>query len=122
MMLSYTGIIRAIQDSANISTLIYTSVISFLLILSLTIVISIIIIGGMKLRTRTFDIEAGKISAPCARVEKQKDDIKKDDIPVASNKAYAIHNVSRYIKVSRNEAYSVSDGISNDEPVYELVK
>ena len=120
MMISYSGVIRAIQDSTDISTVISTSAISFLLILSLTIVI---IICGMKLRTRTFaDVEAGKISALRARVEKQKDDIKKDNIPVASNKAYAIHSVPRCIKVSRNEAYSVSNGIRNDEPVYELVK
>ena len=123
MMISYSGVVRAIQDSADTSKVISTSVISFLLILSLTIVISIIIICGMKVRTRNFaDIEAGKISAPRARSEKQKDDIKKHDIPVSPNKAYAIHNVSRCIKVSRNEAYAVSNGMRNDEPVYELVK
>ena len=60
-------------------------------------------------------------SVPHARVEKQKDGIKKD-VPVTPNKAYAIHNVSRCTKVSTNEAYAVSDGIKNDEPVYELVK
>ena len=77
----------------------------------------------MKLRTRTSDdIETRKASAPHARVEEQKDGIKKEDVPVAPNKAYAIHNVSRCIKVSTNEAYAVSDGIRNDEPVYELVK
>ena len=105
------------------STVISVSVISFLLLLSLTTVISIIIICGMKLRTRTpDDIKAGKISAPHTRViEKEKNGIKKDDVPVAPNKAYAIHNVSRCIKVSTNEAYAVSDGIRNDEPVYELV-
>ena len=121
MMISYSGVIRAIQESTDISTLIYTSAISFLLILSLTIVI---IICGMKPRNRTSDdIESGKISAPHTKViEKEKDGIKKDDVPVAPNKAYAIHNVSRCIKVSRNEAYSVRDGIRNDEPVYELVK
>ena len=105
------------------STVISVSLISFLLLLSLTTVISIIIICGMKLTNRTIpdDIKAGNISAPHTRVEKQKDRIKKD-VPVAPNKAYAIHNVSRCIKVSTNEAYAVSDGIRNDEPVYELVK
>ena len=76
----------------------------------------------MKPRNKTLNIAARKASAPHARVEKEKDDIKKDDVPVAPNKAYAIHNVSRCIKVSTNEAYAVSDGIRNDEPVYELVK
>ena len=124
MMLSHSGVhLRPVQDSADPSTVISASVISFLLILSLTIVISIIIICRLKLRTRTSDdIEAGKIHAPHARVEKQKDDIKKEDVPVTPNKAYAIHNASRCIKVSTNEAYAVSDGIRNDEPVYELVK
>ena len=115
--------LRAVQDSTDISTVISTSVISFLLILSITAVISIIIICRMKLRNKTSDdIESGKISALHARVEKQKDDINKKDVPVTSNKAYAIHNVSRCIKVSTNEVYAVSDGIRNDEPVYELVK
>ena len=105
------------------STVISVSVVSFLLILSLTTVISILTICGMKLRNRTpDDIESGKISAHNAKVEKQKDGIKKEDVPVTPNKAYAIHNVSRCIKVSTNEAYGVSDGIRNDEPVYELVK
>ena len=124
MMLSHSGVhLRSVQDSTDTSTVISTSVISFLLILSLTTVISIIIICRMKLRTRTSDdIEAGKIRAPHARMEKQKDNIKKEDVPVTPNKAYAIHNVSRCIKVSTNEAYAVSDGIRNDEPVYELVK
>ena len=100
-----------------------TSVISFLLILSVTVVISIIIICGMKLRNRTpDDIEARRASAPHTRAEKQNDDINKEDVPVAQNKAYAIHNVSRCIKISTNEAYAVSNGITNDEPVYELVK
>ena len=77
----------------------------------------------MKLRNRTpDDIESGKINAPHARVEKQNDGIKKEDVPVTPNKAYAIHNVSRCIKVSTNEAYGVCDGIRNDEPVYEMVK
>ena len=125
MMLSYSVVhLRSVQDSADPSTVISTSVISFLLILSLTAVISIIIICGMKLRNKTSDdIESGKISAPRARVEKQrKDGIKKEDVPVTPNKAYAIHNVSRCIKVSPNEAYGMSDRITNDEPVYELVK
>ena len=104
---------RTIQDT----TVIAISVISFLLILSLTAVITIIIICRIKLRTRTSD--ATEIRGPHARVEKQEDNIKKEDVPVASNKAYAIHNVSRCIKVSTNEAYAVS---RNDEPVYELVK
>ena len=55
-------------------------------------------------------------------MEKQKDGIKKEDVPVAPNKAYAIQNVSRCIKVSTNEAYAVSDGKRDDEPAYELVK
>ena len=77
----------------------------------------------MKLRNKTSDdIESGKIRVLHARVEKLKDGIKKKDVPVAPNKAYAIHNVSRCIKVSTNEAYAVNDGIRNDEPVYELVK
>ena len=77
----------------------------------------------MKLRNKTSDdIETRKARVPHARVEKQEDGIKKEDVPVAPNKAYAIHNVSRCIKVSTNEAYAVSDGIRNDEPVYELVK
>ena len=122
MMLSDSGIIRAVQDSKNLSTVISTSVISFLIILSLTAVISIIIFCRMKLRTRTPDqIKAGKISAPRARVKKQEDDVKKD-VPVTPNKAYAIHNVSRCIQVSSNEAYGVSDVKRNDEPVYEMVK
>ena len=116
MMLSHSGVrLRAVQDSADPSTVISTSVISFLLILSLTTVISIC---GMKLRNRTLDdIEPGIINALHVRVEKQKYGIKKEDVPVACNKAYAIHNVSRCIKVSTNEAYAVSN-----EPVYELVK
>ena len=125
MMLSHSGVrLRPVQDSTDTSILISTSVISSLLILSLTIVINIIIISGMKLRNKTSDdIESGKINAPHARVvEEQKDGIKKEDVPVAPNKAYAIHNVSRCIKVSTNEANAVSDGKSNDEPVYELVK
>ena len=123
MMLSHSGVhLRPVQDLADPSTVISTSVISFLLILSLT-VISIIIIWRMKLRNKTCDdIESGKICALHARVEKLKDGIKKEDVPVAPNKAYAIHNVSRCIKVSTNEAFAVSDGIRNDEPVYELVK
>ena len=123
MMVSHSGIIIAVQDSKNLSTVISISVISFLIILSLTAVISIIIICGMKIRTRIPDhiIEAGKISAPCARVKKQEDGIK-NDVPVAPNKAYAIHNVSRCIQVSTNEAYGVSDGIRNEEPVYEMAK
>ena len=122
-MLSHSVVhLRPAQDSADPSTVISTSVISFLLILSLTAVISIIIICGMKLRNKTSDdIESGKISALHARVKKQKDDINKKDVPVTSNMAYAIHNVSRCIKVSTNEAYAVNDGIRNDEPVYELV-
>ena len=77
----------------------------------------------MKLRKRTpDDIEARRASAPHTRVGKQNDDINKEDVPVAPNKAYAIHNVSRCIKISTNEAYAVSNGIRNDEPVYELVK
>ena len=113
----------AVQDSKNLSTVICTSVISFLIILCLTNVISIIIICRMKLRTRTPDhiIEAGKISAPHARVKKQEDGVK-NDVPVTPNKAYAIHNVSRCIQLSTNKAYGVSDGIRNDEPVYEMVK
>ena len=122
MMVSHSGIIRAVQDSKNLSAVISTSVISFLIILSLTAVISIIIFCRRKLRTRTPDhiIETGKISAPCAREKKQEDGIKKD-VPVAPNKAYAIHNVSRCIQVSTNEAYGVS-GIRNEEQVYEMVK
>ena len=118
-LISHSGM-RTIQDS----TVIAISVISFLLILSLTVVISIIIICAMKPRNRTSDdIESGKISAPHTKViEKEKDGIKKDDVPVAPNKAYAIHNVSRCIKVSTNEAYAVCDGIKSDEPVYERVK
>ena len=117
VILSNSGI------TVDSSTVISVSVVSFLLFLSLTIVISILTIRGMKLRNKTSDdIESGKISAHHARVEKQKDGIKKEDVPVAPNKAYAIHNVSRYIKVSTNEAYAVSDGIRNNEPVYELVK
>ena len=124
MLSHFIGIsLRSVQDSTDIFTVISTSVISFLFILSLTAVIGIIIICGIKLRNKTSDdIESGKISVPHARVEKQKDGIKKEDVPVAPNKAYAIHNVSRCIKVSTNEAYAVSDGIRNDEPVYELVK
>ena len=123
MMLSHSGIIRAAQDSKNLSTVISTSVISFLIILSLTTVISIIIICLMKLRTRTPDhvLEAGKISAPRARLKKQEDDVKKD-VPVTPNKAYAIHNVSRCIQVSTNEAYGVSDVKRNDGPVNDIVK
>ena len=113
----------AVQDSKILFTVISTSVISFLIILSLTAVISIIIICRMKIRTRTPDhiIKAGKISAPHARVKKQEDGVKKD-VPVTPNKAYAIHNVSRCIQVSTNKAYGVSVGIRNDEPVYEMVK
>ena len=112
----------AVQDSKILSTVVSTSVISFLIILSLTTVISIIIICHMKLRTRTPDnIEVGKISAHRARVKKQEDGIK-NDVPVTPNKAYAIHNVSRCIEVSTNEAYGVSDVKRNDEPVYEMVK
>ena len=126
MMLSHSGVrLRSVKDSADTSTVISTSVISFLLILSLSTVISIIIICRMKLRNRIptpDDIESGKINVLHARVEKQKDGIKKEDVPVTPNKAYAIHNVSRCIKVSSNEAYAVSDGKRNDEPVYELVK
>ena len=110
---------RIVQDPKNLFTVISTSVISFLFILSLTTVIGIIIFCGMKLRKRTpDDIESGKISAPHAKVEKQKDNIK-NDVPVTPNKAYVIHNVSRCIQVSTNEAYAVSNSI---EPVYELVK
>ena len=68
------------------------------------------------------DIESRKASASHTNAGKQKDGIKKEDVPVAPNKAYAIHNVSRCIKVSANEAYAVSNGVRNDEPVYELVK
>ena len=120
---SHSGIaLRAVQDSGNPSTVFFTSVISFLLILTLTIVVSIIIICRLKLRNRKpVDIESRKASAPHRNAGKQNDDIKKD-VPVTPNKAYAIHNVSRCIKVSTNEAYAVSDGIRNDEPVYELVK
>ena len=115
-MLSHAGIIRAVEDSKN--SVISISVISFLIILSLT---AVIIICGIKLRNRTpYHIEAGKICAPCARV-KQEDGIK-NDVPVTPNRAYAIHNVSRCIQVSTNEAYGVSVGIRNDEPVYEMVK
>ena len=118
-MLSHSGIIRAVEDSKN--SVISISVICFLTILSLTTVISIIIICGKKLRNRTPDhIEAGKTSAHRARV-KQKDGIK-NDVPVTPNKAYAIHNVSRCIQVSTNEAYGVSVEIRNDEPVYEMMK
>ena len=120
MMLSHSGIsLRVVQDSKNLSTVISTSVVSFLLILSLTAIICIIFFCRMKLRKRTpVDIESGKISAPHARVEKKKDNIK-NDVPVTPNKAYVIHNVSRCIQVSTNEAYAVSNRI---EPVYELVK
>ena len=122
-MLSHSDIIRAVQDSKNLSTAISTSVISFLIILSLTTVISMIIICRMKLRTRTPDhiIEVGKISAHHARVKKQEDNVK-NDVPVTPNKAYAIHNVSRCIQVSTNKAYGVSDGKRYNEPVYEMVK
>ena len=123
-MLSHSGLrLRSVKDSADPSTVISTSVVSFLLILSLTVVISIIIICRMKLKNRTpGDIEVGKIRAPHTRVEKQKDGIKKEDVPVTPNKAYAIHNVSRCIKVYTNEAYAVSDRKRNDEPVYVMVK
>ena len=116
-MLLHSGIgLRFVQDSKNLPTVISTSVVSFLLILSLTAVIGIIIFCRIKLRKRTpVDTESGKISA---RVEKQKDNIK-NDVPVTPNKAYVIHNVSRCIHVSPNEAYAVSNRI---EPVYELVK
>ena len=110
---------RVVQDSKNLFTVITTSVVSFLLILSLTAVIGIIILCRMKLRKRIpDDIVSGKISAPHARVEKQEDSIK-NDVPVTPNKAYVIHNVSKCIQVSTNEAYAVSNRI---EPVYELVK
>ena len=125
MILSNPGLnLKTIQDSMDPSPVISVSVISFLLILSVTVVISIIIIVcGVKLRNRTpSDVEARKTRAHHERVEKQKDGSKKQDVPVAPNKAYAIHNVSRCIKVSTNEAYAVSDGIGDDEIVYELVK
>ena len=119
-MLSHSGIsLRVVQDSKNLSTVISTSVVSFLLILSLTTVIGIIFFCRMKFRKSIpDDIESGKISALHARVEKQKDDIK-NNVPVTPNKAYVIHNVFRCIQVSTNEAYAVSNRI---EPVYELVK
>ena len=122
-MLSHSGIIKAVQESKILSTVISTSVISLLIILSLTAVISIIIICERKLRTRTPDhiIKAGKKSAHRAKVKKQEDGVK-SDVPVTPNKAYAIHNVSRCIQVSTNEAYGVSDGIRNEEQVYEVVK
>ena len=121
---SHSGIaLRAVQDSGNPSTVFFTSVISFLLILSLTIAVSTIIICRIKLRNkRPVDIDSRRASALHRNAGKQNNDIKKEDVPVAPNKAYAIHNVSRCIKVSTNEAYAVSDGIRNDEPVYELVK
>ena len=125
MILSNSGQnLKTMQDSADPSPVISISVISFLLILSLTVVISIIIIVcGVKLRNRTpSDIEARKTSAHHMRVEKQKDGSKKQDVPVAPNKAYAVHNVSRCIKVSTNEAYAVNDRIRDDEIVYEQVK
>ena len=50
-------------------------------------------------------MEAGQINPQHGRVEKQKDDIKKD-VPVEPNKAYAIHKVSRCIKISTNETYA----------------
>ena len=114
--------LRAVQDSRIPSTVFLTSVISFLLLLSLTIVICIIIICAMKLRNKSpDDIEAKQVSASRTNSGKKNNDTNKD-VPVALNKAYAIHNVSRCIKVSTNEAYVVSNGITNDEPVYELVK
>ena len=125
MILSNSGQnLKTLQDSMDPSPAISVSVISSLLILSFTVVIFIIIIFcGVKLRNRTpCDIEARKTRAHHTRVEKQKDGSKKQDVPVAPNKAYAIHNVSRCIQVSTNEAYAVSDWKKDDEPVYELVK
>ena len=115
--------LRAVQDSRIPSTVFLTSVISFLLLLSLTIVICIIIICAMKLRNKSPDfIEAKQASASRTNAGKKSNNTSKD-VPVALNKVYAIHNVSRCIKVSTNEAYGVSNGITiNTEPVYELVK
>ena len=133
--LSHAGInLTASHDSRENSTVIFTLVISFLLILTLTIVISILTCCRMKLRNRTpDDTKAIKICAPNTKSKKQTDTIKtnvlvadtiKTNVLVAPNQAYAIHNVSRCVNISTyaNEAYAVCNGISNDEPVYEVVK
>ena len=76
MILSNSGQnLKTVQDSADPSPVISVSVISFMLILSFTIIIAIIIIFcGMKFRNRTpSDIEAKKTSAHHTRVEKKKD-------------------------------------------------
>ena len=58
----------------------------------------------MKLKNRNSDnMEAEHPQH--ARVEKQKYDTKKD-VPVELNKSYAIHNVSRCIKIPTNETYA----------------
>ena len=78
----------------------YIFILAFLFILNL--VISITFICQVKLRTRTSEnIKGTKICAPRTKLEKQqqKDDIEKDNVPVAPNKTYAIHNVSRGIQV-----------------------
>ena len=120
---SHSGInLGVVEDSRNLSTVFFTSVILFPLISSLIIVISVIIICQMKLKNRRpDDIEARKASVSHTNAGKQIDDTNKN-VPVALNKAYANHNVSRCIQVSSNEAYEVSKGKRNDEPVYELVK
>ena len=97
---------RTLKDSTNLHTVISLSVTSFLIVLNVSIVISIIFIVLMKLKNRNSDdMEAGQINPQHGRVEKQKDDIKKD-VPVEPNKAYAIHKVSRCIKISTNETYA----------------
>lgn len=102
------------------TTVISVFIISFLLILSLTIIIAILVIHRVKFQNRTpDDIEARKGSDPRIKVENI------TDVPAGPNQAYVAHNIaSRCTEVSThaNEAYGVCDGIRDNEPVYELVK
>ena len=92
------------------------SLISFLLILSLVAVIFTLIIW--KFREKIRESRNGSNQNP---VGEKKDDIKKTDVAVVPNQAYALHNISRCVEV-QNEVHTASQKAGNEESVYELVK
>ena len=98
--------------SAELSAVISALLISFLLILSLITVSFTLVICRMKFRA-----EARNKST----TRNRKGNVKKTNVLVVPNQAFALHNISRCVEV-KNEVYTASQKAGNEEPVYELVK
>ena len=91
---------------------------SFLLILSLVTVSFTLVICRMKFREKIGELRNGRNQNP---VGKKKDYVKKTDISVVPNQAYALHHKSRCVQVL-NDVHAMSQKPGNEESVYELVK